>query len=84
MCYGIFNFFVGPIVDRFGQRKIWIGAVFVWAGVMLVGGLTSSFILLLGTRVLLGIGESVNTPATNKTIKNFFPVHEREGPIVFG
>lgn len=77
LCYGIFNFFIGPVVDRFGQRKIWIGAVVVWAGVTMLAGLTSSFIVLLGTRVMLGIGESVNTPATNKTIKNFFPIHER-------
>ena len=77
LCYGIFNFFIGPVVDRFGQRSIWIGAVVVWAGVTLIAGLTSSFILMLGTRVLLGVGESVNTPATNKTIKNFFPLHER-------
>ncbi|NLV16327.1 MAG: MFS transporter [Syntrophomonadaceae bacterium] len=76
-CYGIFNFFVGPVVDRFGQRKIWIGAVIVWALVTFVAGFAASFGFLLMTRILLGVGESVNTPATNKTVKNFFPVNER-------
>lgn len=77
LCYGIFNFFVGPVVDRFGQRNVWLPMVLVWAAVTMIGGLTSSFIVLLGTRVLLGIGESVNTPATNKTVKTYFPLHER-------
>lgn len=76
-CYGIFNFFIGPIVDRFGQRKIWIGAVVIWALVTALAGIAASFMFIMMTRVLLGIGESVNTPATNKTVKNFFPPHER-------
>ncbi|HFK7208391.1 TPA: MFS transporter, partial [Klebsiella pneumoniae] len=44
---------------------------------LLIGGLSSFFAILLGTRILLGIGEGLYYPMQNTIIKNWFPAGER-------
>lgn len=43
----------------------------------MIGGLSSFFAILLGTRILLGIGEGLYYPMQNTIIKNWFPAGER-------
>ncbi len=44
---------------------------------LLIGGVSSFFAILLGTRILLGIGEGLYYPMQNTIIKNWFPAGER-------
>jgi MFS family permease len=50
----------GLAVDSLGARKVTAIAMIVWSVGGLVSGLASSFLLLLGARLILGIGESRN------------------------
>ena len=52
-------------------------AVLLWALITFFAGFVNSLVVMLMFRAFLGIGESVNTPATNKTIKKWFPLNER-------
>src|ERR1700716_3064935 len=45
----------GLIVDRFGVRKVTALALIIWSVGGILTGLSSSFFLLLGSRLILGI-----------------------------
>jgi sugar phosphate permease len=75
--YGITCFFIGPVVERFGTRRVLACGLLSWAILMAVLGSTSLLAVFLVCRALLGIGESVLGPSAGKLIKTWFPVHER-------
>jgi MFS transporter, ACS family, D-galactonate transporter len=67
----------GLAVDSLGARKVTAIAVIVWSVGGLVGGLASSFLLFLGARLILGIGESASYPAGGRIVKEWAPATER-------
>lgn len=75
--YGIANVFLSPLGDYIGPRRAMLIAYVVISLSLLIGGLSSFFAILLGTRILLGIGEGLYYPMQNKIIKNWFPAGER-------
>jgi ACS family glucarate transporter-like MFS transporter len=72
----------GRLADRFGPHKL-IAFAIVWWSVLTVSvtlvpsGLSASFALLLGVRFLLGIGEAVIFPASNRLVASWIPSRER-------
>lgn len=75
--YGFANFVTGPLGDKIGGRRGVTFAVLSWTVVMTVMGFTSSFAVMIALRVLLGLGESIMTPACNMIIAQWFPDRER-------
>ncbi len=75
--YGISCFFVGPLVNRFGVRRMLMWGVTSWAVVMAIMGSVSSILVLLGCRALLGLTESALGPCVSKYVQSWYPVHER-------
>lgn len=75
--YGIANVFLSPLGDYIGPRRAMLIAYVVISLSLLIGGLSSFFAILLGTRILLGIGEGLYYPMQNTIIKNWFPAGER-------
>ncbi|WP_164715790.1 MFS transporter, partial [Klebsiella pneumoniae] len=75
--YGIANVFLSPLGDYIGPRRAMLIAYVVISLSLLIGGLSSFFAILLGTRILLGIGEGLYYPIQNTIIKNWFPAGER-------
>ncbi len=75
--YGAGCFFVGPIVNRVGAKKAIASCLLLWAIVMFIMGGVSNFYVTLIGRALLGISESMTSPATSKLIQTWFPVKER-------
>jgi len=74
--------FAGRLADRFGPYKLIAFAILWWSlltvSVTLVpAGFAYSFALLLAVRVLLGVGEAVIFPASNRLIASWVPTHER-------
>lgn len=77
IAYGISNVVLSPVGDLIGPRKAMLIAYVVISLSLLLGGLSGIFGFLLGTRILLGIGEGLYYPMQNTFIKNWFPPKER-------
>ncbi|MEI1336480.1 MFS transporter [Klebsiella grimontii] len=75
--YGVSNVVLSPIGDLIGPRKAMLIAYIIISLSLLLGGLSSIFGMLLGTRILLGVGEGLYYPMQNTFIKNWFPPRER-------
>lgn len=75
--YGISNVVLSPIGDLIGPRKAMLIAYIIISVSLIFGGLSSIFGVLLGTRILLGVGEGLYYPMQNTFIKNWFPPGER-------
>lgn len=75
--YGLSNLVAGPVGRCLGPRKAMSFAILSWVVATIVGGLAGSFAMLLGARVLLGLGEGQHWPMQSSFVKNWFPVSER-------
>lgn len=75
--YGVSNVVLSPIGDLIGPRKAMLIAYIIISLSLLLGGLSGIFGMLLGTRILLGVGEGLYYPMQNTFIKNWFPPRER-------
>lgn len=75
--YGLCNFVTGPLGDWVGGRRGVIWAISAWTVLMVAMGFTSSFAVMLGLRIVLGLAESIMTPASNLIVSEWFPDRER-------
>lgn len=67
----------GSLIDRFGERIMFGASVFVWSVFTGATFLASSFGVLLGLRLGLGVGEAGAYPSSAKTVSRWFPQRER-------
>jgi ACS family glucarate transporter-like MFS transporter len=80
--YAIFQAPSGHLADRFGARKtlalgtIW-WAIFTALTALVPSGLSVSLALMIGVRFLLGAGEAVVYPASNRLVASWIPEQER-------
>ena len=80
--YALFQAPSGRLADRFGPRKVLLLATIWWA---IFTGLTAlapaniagSLAILLIVRFLLGVGESIVYPASNRLVASWIPSRER-------
>lgn len=77
IAYGVSNVFLSPLGDILGPRKAMSLSILLWALSLLVGGLASTFFIMLAARVILGLGEGMHWPMQSKYVKNWFPPLER-------
>lgn len=82
MGYAFSQPFAGRLADRFGPyRVVAIGivwwSVFTAATAMVPSGMAMSLTILIGMRFILGVGESVIFPASNRLVANWIPTRER-------
>ncbi|RAI37719.1 MFS transporter [Rhodoplanes roseus] len=75
--YGVGNVVLAPIGDFLGPRKAMSLSVVLWGLSLIVGGLAPTFMLLLFSRVILGLGEGLHFPMQSKYIKEWFRPDER-------
>jgi len=76
--YGLANIFLTPLANRIGTRRSLFLIVTLWSVFTAVGAMVSQFMmLLLATRVLLGLSEGVHVPMMATSVKAWFPLHER-------
>jgi ACS family glucarate transporter-like MFS transporter len=80
--YALFQVPGGWLADRFGPRLV-ISAGVVWWGLfttltaLVPSGMASSLALLIATRFVLGLGEAVLFPSSNKLVSAWIPSSER-------
>lgn len=75
--YMVFAFLAGPLVDRYGARRILLVGVAIWSVVTAVTPVSGSFIGLFVMRVVLGAGEGPGFPAAARTVSRWLPRKER-------
>jgi MFS transporter, ACS family, D-galactonate transporter len=79
--YTILQTPAGWLVDRFGLKWPYTAGLLLWSAVSAATALVSSLNGLIAVRIVLGIGESIVTPASMRYIRDNFAEHERGLPI---
>ena len=67
----------GKLVDLLGTRQGFTVIMLFWSLACASHALATSFVLLVMSRFLLGMGEGGGFPAATRAVSEFFPVHER-------
>lgn len=75
--YAFFQIVSGWLVDRFNANWIIAIGFLVWSFATAATGLVHGFILLLGVRLILGVGESAAYPSYSKIFAKHFPETHR-------
>jgi MFS family permease len=65
---------IGWLAERFGAHRVLASGLTLWAVATICVGVAHSFPVLLGLRLLLGVGESVGFPCTSKLLAAVVPV----------
>jgi MFS family permease len=71
---------IGLCADRFNLRWLYAGAFVIWSVAQGLMGFASSLAMLIGCRMLLGIGESIYLVGGTKVVSLFFPLSQRGLP----
>jgi ACS family D-galactonate transporter-like MFS transporter len=79
--YTLLQIPAGWLVDRYGLKWPYAVGLFVWSAVSSATALVSSLNGLIAVRIVLGIGESIVTPASLRYIRENFAEQERGLPI---
>ena len=75
--YMVFAFVAGPLVDRYGARRILLLGVAIWSVVTAITPVAGSFLGLFLARVVLGAGEGPGFPAATRVVSRWLPQQER-------
>lgn len=76
--YGVANMLLTPLAARLGARRSLLIIVCLWSLFTAMGAFASQvMMLLLATRVLLGLSEGVHVPMMMTATKAWFPPEER-------
>ncbi|MGD0433226.1 MAG: MFS transporter, partial [Acetobacteraceae bacterium] len=68
---------VGLLVDRFGGKVVNACGIGLWSLATVCTGLAPSHLIVMASRVVMGMGESTSWPASNRIIREWFPAGER-------
>src|SRR5580704_17337213 len=75
--YGLAGLPLGRLADTTSRKRLLTVGVTVWAGLTGLGGLATSYAVLLATRLGVGIGEAVCAPAAVSWIGDAVPPQRR-------
>src|SRR5689334_19781569 len=78
--YALMQVPIGVLADRVNLRWLYAGAFAVWSLAQGFTGFAGSLVVLIGFRILLGIGEAIYLPGGAKIVSLFFPSSERGLP----
>jgi ACS family D-galactonate transporter-like MFS transporter len=78
--YALMQIPIGLLADRVNLRWLYAGAFALWSLAQGLTGLATGLVVLIGFRVLLGIGEAIYLPGGTKIVSLLFPVSERGLP----
>jgi len=67
----------GKLADRYGRRRIFIAGLLVFTASSLACGLAANAHMLIGSRVVQGVGSALMNPATLSIITATFPPRQR-------
>ncbi|MGA2507646.1 MAG: MFS transporter [Chitinispirillaceae bacterium] len=67
----------GALIDRIGIRKGFAIAITFWSLAAMGHAISGAVVSFIVWRVLLGLGEAANFPASIKTVAEWFPLRQR-------
>lgn len=68
---------VGALTDRINRTNLLVGAIVAWSVAMAVSGTSTSYLMLLLTRLALGAIVATASPTVTSLIGDLFPAAER-------
>src|SRR5579862_3622131 len=78
--YALMQVPIGWCADRFDLRWLYAGAFAIWSLAQGLTGLAESLTVLIGFRILLGVGESIYLPGGTKIVSVLFSPKDRGLP----
>lgn len=75
--YGIGVVLTGKLLDKFGTKWIFAIAIALWSAAGMAHAFAKGVVGFSVARFSLGLGESVNFPASVKTVAELFPASQR-------
>ena len=78
--YALMQIPLGTCADRFNLKWLYAGALTLWSIAQGLTGFASSLAMLIGFRIILGIGEAIYLVGGTKVVSLFFPLSERGLP----
>src|ERR1700738_5732988 len=78
--YALMQVPIGWCADRFNLRWLYAGAFALWSLAQGLTGLAGSLEVLIGFRILLGVGESIYLPGGTKIVRLLFTRKDRGLP----
>lgn len=76
--FGVANIFLSPLGQRVGARKSLIVMLMLWSLFTAMGAIASQvLVLLMASRVLLGLSEGIHPPMMNQLTNDWFAPSER-------
>jgi ACS family D-galactonate transporter-like MFS transporter len=78
--YALMQIPMGFIADRVNLRWLYAGAFALWSLAQGLTGFAGSVAMLIGCRMLLGIGEAIYLVGGTKVVSLFFPLSQRGLP----
>jgi MFS family permease len=78
--YALMQIPIGWCADRFNLRWLYAGAFALWSLAQGLTGLAESLAVLIGFRILLGVGESIYLPGGTKIVSLLFSAKDRGLP----
>jgi MFS family permease len=73
--YSLVQIPVGWLAGRYGAHRVLVAGLIIWAAATVLLGATSSFAMLIGLRMMLGLGESVGFPCVSKLVASIVPIN---------
>jgi len=77
LLYAVAGLPLGRLADQWSRKRLLAIGVSVWAALTSLGGLASSYGMLLATRLGVGIGEAACAPAATSWIGDLVPAGRR-------
>src|SRR4051812_25461591 len=84
LTFGGFLLLGGKLADRLGRRRIFVAGALLFAVASLLGGLAGSLGLLIGARLLQGLGGGPMAPAAPSVLTLRLPPGPRPHPAPRG
>ncbi|MCX6593195.1 MAG: MFS transporter [Acidobacteria bacterium] len=75
--YAIVGVPFGRIADRWSRKKLLVAGVLIWTSLTAFAGLASSYMMLLMSRLGVGVGEAVCAPTGTSWLGDLFPPDKR-------
>lgn len=73
----VVGLFAGPLSDRRGRKPFLLWGAVLMAALTIAGAFATTFVVLLASRVVAGVGASVIFPNVNAAVGDEFPYRER-------